>query len=159
MEAVFALIGVGLGAFISGGFSLVLERRREQTRAREERRQEEQEAFAAARLLRADAHAAQGAVVRALEDDPPSWPIALDPDWARSWGAYRRVMAGELGDDDFDAVARAFLEVEQLERAFRAGRDPDRRALKESDAAFLQASRPTLARALEALGQHTHRAA
>ena len=59
MEAVFALIGVGLGAFISGGFSLVLERRREQTRAREERRQEEQEAFAAARLLRADAQAAQ----------------------------------------------------------------------------------------------------
>ena len=35
----------------------------------------------------------------------------------------------------------------------------ERRALKESDTAFLQASRPTLARALEALGQRTRRPA
>jgi hypothetical protein len=130
--AIFGLLGVLVGALVTGFVNYVLERRRELVEAR-----------AAARLMRSEVVAAGEAVATTLEEG--EWPISYRPTWRESWIAYRRALAGRLPGEDFEAVARAYARMDQLQGGFETGRPPDERALSDVDRKHMkQDVEPTL---------------
>jgi hypothetical protein len=101
-EATFGLIGVVVGALVTGGVTWTLARRREQRDVR-----------AAARLLRNDLLKAEGMLSHALNESR-WWP--RDRELPTSlWREERRYLAAELENfDDWEPIGRAFTELEEL---------------------------------------------
>jgi|SRR5919108_146914 hypothetical protein len=122
-EAVFGLIGVVIGGFLTGLVSYLLEARREKKEAR-----------VARRLARSDLGEAEQAVSDALSGQ--GWPAGwTNKRWSDSWSAHRQPLAGAMNDNDFGKLARAALYVELLQVGLSAGKRP----FIEGDEQFLTA--------------------
>jgi hypothetical protein len=120
--AIFGLIGVGVGAAVTGLVNWFLERSRQKA-----------DAHAAARLLKTEVVAALKQADQAVNED--KWPIAYRPTWRQSWGTYRRPLAALMDRDAFDKVAGAYAVMDEMQGGFSAGRD--RRDLEYSDRVLL----------------------
>jgi hypothetical protein len=139
--AIFGLIGVVVGAALTGAVNWLLERRRERA-----------EAQAAARLLKSEVEAAISDVASTLAEG--MWPISYQPTWRQSWSSYRRPLAARMDPEAFEAAAKAYARMDQLQSAFSAGRAEDRRQLSYADRDFLEnKAQPTLAPADQALSR------
>jgi hypothetical protein len=111
-EAIFGLLGVVVGGFLTGFVNYLLESRREK-----------QEARVARRLARSELGEAGQAVNDALAGQ--GWPAGWTTKrWSDSWSAYRRPLAATMNDNDFGELAQAALYVELLQVGLAAGKRP-----------------------------------
>jgi hypothetical protein len=138
--AIFGLVGVVVGAVVTGAVSWLLERRREAAEAR-----------AAARLLKSEVTAACEDIDSALHEG--KWPIAYRPTWRQSWSTYRRPLAVVMQATAFDEVAVAYSRMDQLQGGFSAARAEDQRELSYADREFFTRTQPALETARERLDE------
>jgi hypothetical protein len=136
--AIFGLVGVVVGALVTGVVSWLLERRKEKA-----------EAVAAARLLKPEVTAAVADVTSTLDEG--RWPIAYRPMWRESWATYRQALVVAMQQRGFDEVATAYARMAQLQSAFSADRAEKDRDLSYSDTDFLQKTKPALESAKQQL--------
>ncbi len=126
--AIFGLVGVIVGGFLTGLVDFVLDLRRECNAAR-----------AASKLVRSQLKDARTAVVVALETR--EWPLGWnDKAWAQSWSVYCPVLAGRMADDAFLQLAEAYNYMELLQRGLADGG----RALAGNDEKFLNDVRKSI---------------
>jgi len=139
--AIFGLLGVLVGALVTGLVNWLLERSRQKG-----------DAHAAARLLKTEVAAARKQAELVLADDGGKWPIAYRPTWRQSWGTYRRPLAALMPRDDFDRVAAAYAVMDEMQGGFTAGRAEHERAISTPDRVLLvERAGPTLPPAIDAL--------
>jgi len=118
-EAIFGLIGVVVGGLISGGLSLILERRKERVAAR-----------VAARLVREDLLP----VSLGMEDVFSGRTWSQRPDRRsreRSWAEHRSRLATVMGYEDYAAVVQAQITADRFDAWFASR--ADRSGLEEAD--------------------------
>jgi hypothetical protein len=111
--AVLGFVGVLVGAFASGGFNLLVARRRERADAQVEAIRHRVEVRRAARLIDDDIRVAADAVKYAL-DHKQWWP---SPQRLTSvgWQEYRHVLAPDLSDLDWRQVSMAVTVIDRLQ--------------------------------------------
>lgn len=134
----FALAGVLVGAVATGLVNLILERVRAKADARTARR-----------LLRSEVREALDAANQAQEDE--MWPIAWKKTWSQSWATYRRAVASDMGDRDFEVLARTYGKMDLLQGGLAA--DRENRELSDTDRRFLEGITPLLESSLGLLGE------
>lgn len=118
-EAIFGLIGVVVGGLISGGISLILERRKEHVTAR-----------VAARLVREDLLP----VSLGIEDVFNGRVWSQRPDRRsreRSWAEHRSRLATVMEYSDYASVVQAQIAADRFDAWFASR--ADRSDLKEAD--------------------------
>jgi hypothetical protein len=119
ISALFVLAGVIVGGLLTGGVTLALDTRREKRAAR-----------AAARLVVAELNeigARLNAAVAAGVYGPEAGGLPL-PD--REWLEGRTLLAVALSDEEWDAVAHAYLNVVRVAIALQMN-DPPRRPIDQ----------------------------
>jgi hypothetical protein len=125
----FALAGVLVGAAATGLVNLILERVRAKADARTARR-----------LLRSEVREALDAANQAQRDQ--MWPIAWKKTWSQSWATYRRAVAGDMDDREFEVLARTYGKMDLLQGGLSA--DRENRELSDTDRRFLEEITPLL---------------
>jgi hypothetical protein len=103
-EAVFGLVGVVIGALVSGGVAFAIARRTEARKA-----------LASARLVQDELTAAHHELAN-------PWPVlALDRVSQQRWVDHQGVLAEALDTQEWTYVARAYSQVEGLKNAALLG--------------------------------------
>jgi hypothetical protein len=133
-EAIFGLVGVVVGALVTGGVEFLAERRRESSLRRK-----------AARLVEAELDQAARALETAL-DAGRSW----NPPSVPSWAEYAPVLADSLDTDDWQVVESAvgMIKIEEMGQPDRppAREEVERESLDEEVHRVIQQAAETLRR-------------
>lgn len=135
-QAIFGLLGVVVGAMVSGGVTLYLEWARERAAAR-----------GAARILQGDLSNTEAQIEEALDSDL-RWPGQFRLRTAR-WYEYQPILARRLRENEWYAVESAFdfLEgINEFDKWLRADKQDDRVPLDDQGRLQLELGR-RLARA------------
>ena len=135
-EATATLVGVVVGAGMTGLVTFLREWRRELKDKR-----------AAKRVIRRELKEAAEAVrdTKAAGRWPPGWVKT----WSQSWAMYRPILAAAMRADAFDTVATAYLYMGQLETSLAAGK----RYFVAHDELFLGKVEAALEAAMDAISK------
>jgi hypothetical protein len=123
----FTLMGVALGAGLTAGSTLLLERLRRK-----------RDAAMARRLVSDDLERVDRALTTTEENlrragqplpknpgDNQQWPLGWERvTWAQSWAGYREILASNMNDEQFSPLATAFGFIEQFQHSLAASRRP-----------------------------------
>jgi hypothetical protein len=111
-EAIFGLVGVIVGGFITACSSYLLDRRREQADRQKERQSRATKLKTAARLIDEELARGQAAATIAFEDR--HWWNPDEQLLTGAWQQYREFIAPELSQAAWHAVSIAIIAVHQL---------------------------------------------
>ncbi len=140
VPAIFGLVGVAVGAILTGAVEWIREARRDRRRAR-----------AAARLLRSDLFLVSRILRNAISDRALPGFIDVTP---RSWLEQRDLLASELKDDEWIIVSGGCSRLQTLaEFVSRIAKPQDRGRLSNNDIPRLDKALTDLVRAHDALGR------
>jgi hypothetical protein len=145
LPAVFGLLGVVVGGFLTAGSSYLLERSKE-------KRSQEQELKRAARLILGNLIVLQADVQGAINQ--AAWPEDSLATYASgAWLQYQNVLAGGLSDEAWDNLVLAFLVADSFTRLYQiAVKLPrERRALDKNEIESMALRLETIARSMRDL--------
>lgn len=119
--AIFGLVGVLLGALVAAGVDVWVQRRREKA----EVKAEEDQVRASIRLVLSVIGEVEARLKIVLAQW--SWYVPEGEQWTAVWNQERSKLAAALGDEDFKAVATAFVAARefQVQAAALDGEDLD----------------------------------
>jgi len=120
--AIFGLIGVVVGALVTGGVDYVMQRRREKAELRQARR-----------VVAGELSDLWYQLETITAGD--RWPGEVPEEWfaSRMWEAHRPVLASQLSDEDWNELARIYSIATKFRAMFGAGEaltDEDKLNLK-----------------------------
>lgn len=108
--AIFGLIGVVVGALVTGGVDYVMQRRREKAELRQARR-----------VVAGELSDLWYQLETITAGD--RWPGEVPEEWfaSRMWEAHRPVLASQLSDEDWNELARIYSIATKFRAMFGAG--------------------------------------
>jgi hypothetical protein len=122
-----ALVGVIIGALVTGGVTLTIgfvQTRRERAVARRLAAADLADASRAVADVETHMRAGRDWPVGGVEEDR-AWPAGWErANWLQSWQSYRQTLAGALTELQFAEVARAFGIMAQLQTSLNGGQRP-----------------------------------
>jgi len=120
----YGLVGAVAGALLTGAYGQFRDWRRAKKQFK-----------AAVRVLGSEIADARDICNETLETN--TWPIGMTPQWTRSWNDYRTSIVNWLSPEEYDIVARGYVQLDQLEHSLRTPRSPDAE-IKDQDRIFLR---------------------